>query len=58
MVFVNDRVYHFAIVLGSDLEKGNQTAFDAVYHSITGIVLYFVSLIISIVASFFQVTKD
>ncbi|MBO4989899.1 MAG: hypothetical protein J6D37_06165 [Clostridia bacterium] len=51
-------MYHFAIVLGSDLEKGNQTAFDAVYHSITGIVLYFVSLIISIVASFFQVTKD
>lgn len=57
MLYLNDRVYHFAIVLGSDLEKGNTAAFDAVYHSIAGIVVYAVGFVAALFASFGKIVK-
>ena len=57
MLFIGDRVYHFAIVLGSDLERGNDAAFAAVNHSITVIAMYAVTFVISLVAVFFGMVK-
>lgn len=57
LIFLSDRVYHFAVVLGSDLEKGNPTAFEAVYHSVATIVLFGVTAAATLVASFFEVKK-
>lgn len=57
MLFVRDRVYYMAIVYGSDLEKGNQVAFDAIGQTIIGFVLYGITLVASIAAGFFNVTR-
>lgn len=55
--FLRDRVYDFAVVLGSDLELGNQNALDAVHHSIATLVAMFIGLFFLIVGSFFSVRR-
>lgn len=57
LYFIGDRVYHFGVVLGSDLEKGNDIAFAAVNHSIVTIVMYGITLVCTLVAAFFNVTR-
>ena len=55
--FLRIRVYDFAVVLGSDLELGIQSAFSAVYHSITTIVIFIIALVALIVTSFLNPIK-
>ena len=55
--FLRIRVYDFAVVLGSDLELGNESAFTAVYHSITTIVIFIIALVALIVTSFLNPIK-
>ncbi len=57
LYFIGDRVYHFGVVLGSDLERGNEVAFAAVNHSIVTIVMYGITLLCTLVAAFFNVTR-
>lgn len=57
LYFIGDRVYHFGVVLGSDLEKGNDIAFAAVNHSIVTIVMYGITLVCTLVAAFFNVIR-
>lgn len=56
--FIRVRVYDFAVVLGSDLELGNDSAFEAVYHSITTIVILIISLVGLIFTSFLTPIKE
>ena len=56
--YVGERVYDIAVVLASDLEAGNQAAMDAVMQTISGFVLYGITLIAVIVSAFFSVKKD
>lgn len=58
MCFVGQRVYDFAIVLASDLQAGNDAAYAAVNQSIGGLVVYGISLVISIALSFFTITRN
>lgn len=57
MSFVSDRVYYIAVTYGSDLEEGNQAAFDAVGQTIVGFVMYGITIALSIASSFFSVTR-
>lgn len=57
MCFVSQRVYDIGIVLGSDLEAGNDAAYSAVMQSIAGFVLYGITLLIAVVSAFFGVTR-
>lgn len=57
MSFVSDRVYYLAVVYGSDLEEGNQAAFDAVGQTIVGFVMYGITILLSIASAFFNVTR-
>ncbi len=58
MQFIGSRVYHFGVVLGSDLEKGNEAAFAAVNHSIVTIVMYGITLAVTLVGLFFNIVRD
>lgn len=58
MLFLNDRVYSYAIIYGSDLENGNEAALFAAGQSIIAIVLYIVTAILAAVAAFFTMCKE
>lgn len=57
MLFVKDRVYYMAIVFGSELESDNPAAWSAMYQSIVGMIFYAITIILSIVAAFFNFRK-
>ena len=56
-VFISQRVESFGYIYGSNLELGNQQAFDAGGQAIALIVVFVVTWIISLVASFLEVGK-
>lgn len=55
--FIGMRVESFGYIYGSNLELGNQQAFDAAGQAIALIVVFVVTWIISLVASFLEVGK-
>lgn len=55
--FIGMRVESFGYIYGSNLELGNQQAFDAAGQAITLIVVFVVTWIASLVASFLEVGK-
>lgn len=55
--FISLRVESFGYIYGSNLELGNQQAFDAGGQAIALIVVFVVTWIISLVASFLEVGK-
>ena len=55
--FVSMRVESFGYIYGSNLELGNQLAFDAGGQAIALIVVFVITWIISLVASFLEVGK-
>lgn len=55
--FISMRVESFGYIYGSNLELGNQQAFDAGGQAIALIVVFVVTWIISLVASFLEVGK-
>ena len=55
--FIGMRVESFGYIYGSNLELGNQLAFDAGGQAIALIVIFVVTWIISLVASFLEVGK-
>lgn len=55
--FISMRVESFGYIYGSNLELGNQQAFDAGGQAIALIVVFIVTWIISLVASFLEVGK-
>lgn len=55
--FIGMRVESFGYIYGSNLELGNQQAFDAAGQAITLIVVFVVTWIVSLVASFLEVGK-
>lgn len=55
--FISMRVESFGYIYGSNLELGNQQAFDAGGQAIVLIVLFVITWIISLVASFLEVGK-
>lgn len=58
MLFLNDRVYSYAIIYGSDLENGNAAAQSAAAQSIVAIALYIVTAVIAAVSAFFAMRRD
>ena len=52
--FLKDRVYDFGVILGSDLELGNQKAFDAANHSIVTLVMFIITIFFIVLTSFFN----
>ena len=55
--FISMRVESFGYIYGSNLELGNQQAFDAGGQAIALIVVFIVTWIISLVSSFLEVGK-
>lgn len=55
--FVSMRVESFGYIYGSNLELGNQQAFDAGGQAIALIVVFIINWIISLVAAFLEVGK-
>ena len=55
--FISMRVESFGYIYGSNLELGNQQAFDAGGQAIALIVVFIITWIISLVASFLEVGK-
>ena len=55
--FISMRVESFGYIYGSNLELGNQQAFDAGGQAIALIVVFIVTWLISLVASFLEVGK-
>ncbi|MGO4928805.1 hypothetical protein ACTQ5J_09460 [Fundicoccus sp. Sow4_F4] len=57
VTFISMRVESFGYIFGSNLEMGNEAAFDAGQQAIVGIVLFIVTWILSIIASFLKIGK-
>ncbi|WP_078549676.1 hypothetical protein [Litchfieldia alkalitelluris] len=55
--FISMRVESFGYIFGSNLEMGNEAAFDAGEQAIMLIVIFLITWILSIIASFFSVGK-
>jgi len=55
--FISMRVESFGYIYGSNLELGNQQAFDAGGQAIALIVVFVITWIVSLVASFLEVGK-
>lgn len=55
--FISMRVESFGYIYGSNLELGNQQAFDAGGQAIALIVVFVITWIVSLVASFMEVGK-
>ncbi|WP_089984748.1 hypothetical protein [Clostridium sp. C105KSO13] len=59
VTFIGMRVESFGYIFGSNLEMGNKAAFSAGRQAIVGIVLFMITWIISVIASFMPVgTKN
>jgi hypothetical protein len=58
MVFVSFRAESAGIILGSDLDKGNALATGALTQAFVGIAFYFLTMIISLIGSFFNQLKE
>ncbi len=57
VTFIGMRVESFGYIFGSNLELGNEAAFHAGSQAITGIILFVVTWLLSLVAAFLQVGK-
>jgi hypothetical protein len=57
VTFIGMRVESFGYIFGSNLELGNEAAFSAGSQAITGIILFVVTWILSLIASFMEVGK-
>lgn len=57
VTFISMRVESFGYIFGSNLEMGNKAAFDAGEQAIMLIVIFVITWILSIIASFFGVGK-
>lgn len=55
--FISMRVESFGYIFGSNLELGNEAAFDAGKQAILGIVFFIITWLLSIIASFLKVGK-
>ena len=55
--FISLRVESFGYIYGSNLELGNQQAFDAGGQAIVLIIVFIVTWLISLIASFLEVGK-
>jgi len=58
IAFISLRVKSAGIILGSDLEKGNVAASNALTQAFIGIGLYLIAMIISSIKSFFSQLKQ
>lgn len=58
MIMISMRVEAMAIILGSELEAGNEIAQSAMSNFIAGAIITIISIVATIVASFFDVTKE
>jgi len=57
-MFISARAYSMAIILGSDLEKGNAQAWNALMQSFWGMGVYVVAIITAIATAFMKQTKE
>lgn len=57
-LFVGMRVESFGYIFGSNLEMGNDAAFEAGGQAITGIIVFVVTWILSVISSFLEVKKN
>lgn len=57
VTFIGMRVESFGYIFGSNLELGNDAAFQAGSQAITGIVLFVVTWFLALIASFFDIVK-
>lgn len=57
MIFLSARVESFGYIFASNLELGNQAAFDAGTQAIYGIILFVVTWLVSLIAAFLPVGK-
>lgn len=55
--FLGMRVESFGYIFGSNLELGNEAAFSAGSQAITGIVLFVITWILSLIAAFLEIRK-
>lgn len=55
--FIGMRVESFGYIFGSDLERGNKAAFSAADQAVAGIVIFVVTWLLAIVASFLRIEK-
>ncbi|WP_407272827.1 hypothetical protein [Radiobacillus sp. PE A8.2] len=57
VTFISMRVESFGYIFGSNLEMGNDAAFEAGTQAVTLIVIFVITWVLSIIASFFGVGK-
>lgn len=55
--FIGMRVESFGYIFGSNLELGNDAAFAAGNQAILGIVIFVITWVLAVIASFFDVKK-
>ena len=57
LVFLSARVYSYGIIFFSDLEAGNAAAMEAATQSVTAVVFYVITAVLSAVTAFFAIKK-
>lgn len=57
VTFIGMRVESFGYIFGSNLELGNEAAFRAGTQAITGIILFVVTWLLALIASFLEIRK-
>lgn len=55
--FITMRVESFGYIFGSNLEMGNTAAFTAANQAVVGIVVFVVTWLLALIASFFSIGK-
>lgn len=53
--FVGMRVESFGYIFGSNLEMGNKAAFTAANQAVVGIIVFFVTWLLALIAAFFRI---
>jgi hypothetical protein len=56
--FIGMRLESFGYVFGSNLELGNQAAFDAASQAVLAIILFVAAWALSVAAAFFEISKS
>lgn len=56
-MFISARAYSMAIILGSDLEKGNTHAWNALTQSFIGMAVFAAAILLAIVTAFMKQTR-
>ncbi len=57
VMFISMRLESFGYIFGSNLELGNEAAFEAGNQAILGIILFVSTWVLSLIASFLQIVK-